>query len=51
MLQQLQAPVFRGRPMKGGPKASFSIPYGLTVGGTVYVAGTFNNMIRVITAQ
>lgn len=43
---------FSGLADGEGSKASFSVPYGLSVGvGTVYVADTFNNMIRVITAQ
>lgn len=43
---------FSGLADGAGSKASFSVPYGLAVGvGKVYVADTFNNMIRVITAQ
>ncbi|MFC0518374.1 NHL repeat-containing protein [Mucilaginibacter angelicae] len=43
---------FSGLANGTGSTASFSIPYGLSVGiGKVYVADTFNNMIRVITAQ
>ncbi|SEN90366.1 hypothetical protein SAMN05192574_104543 [Mucilaginibacter gossypiicola] len=43
---------FSGLADGEGSKASFSVPYGLAVGvGKVYVADTFNNMIRVITAQ
>ncbi|SCW57097.1 NHL repeat-containing protein [Mucilaginibacter sp. NFR10] len=43
---------FSGLADGEGSKASFSVPYGLSVGvGKVYVADTFNNMIRVLTAQ
>ncbi|WP_114938222.1 NHL repeat-containing protein [Mucilaginibacter endophyticus] len=43
---------FSGLANGEGSKASFSTPYGMSVGvGKVYVADTFNNMIRVITAQ
>lgn len=43
---------FSGLANGTGSTASFSTPYGLSVGiGKVYVADTFNNMIRVITSQ